>query len=381
MRRTAKRPLVLLTNIWLGGRSGTEVVTLDFAAGLARRGWRTAIYAARLRDGAAAPDGVELVRSLADLDRAPDLVHGHQHPPLAAALMQFRGAPAIQMIHDARSWHDRGLAWQRVRAVVAVDEACRERAVRDLARTSDEIAILPNALDLSRCQPRGPLPRRPARVLVVANRLGEHVPAVLAACAAAGLEAQSVGYGVGRPSTTLEADMRDADIVVGAARIALEAMAVGCAALVCDVRGLAGLATPGTFDHWRAWNFGHRLLTAPVTAETVGAALAAYDADAAAEVTRRVRAECGLEPALDRLEALYRDAMDGFDAGTIDQTREGRDTDDYLRAWLPTTLLDSPFEYEVRTMAGADHRLRSVIAEFARRGITINFDAPQDGGG
>ena len=372
-RSRRKPPFALFANMWVGGLSGTEVAVLDLASGLAERGWRTAVYGVRMRLPWVGVERVELIEALADLDRAPDVIHGHQHPALAPALIRFPEAPAVQVLHDAIAWHDHVLDWERVRAVAAVDEACREHAVQTSGRPADEIALLPNALALERCQPRPPLPRRPAKVLVVANRRSDHVAAVEAACGAAGLEARSVGHGVGRPSTSLEADMAEADIVVGAARIALEAMAVGCAALVCDARGLAGFATPERFDHWRAWNFGHRLLTQPVTRETVGAAIAAYDVQSAAEVTRRVRAECGLAAALDRLEAFYQRAMSGYDSAQVDRAREARDVDGYLRRWLPSALHESPFVLEVEAMADAEAKYRALMTEFARRGINISF--------
>jgi len=368
-------PFVLFANLWVGGLSGTEVAMLDLASGLAERGWRSAVYGVRKRLPWVGVERVELVDALSDLDRPPDIIHGHQHPALAPALIRFPDTPAVQLVHDAVAWHDHVVDWERVRGVAAVDEACREHAARTSGRPAEGIVLLPNALVLERCQPRPPLPLRPSRVLVVANHRGDHLNAIEAACRVAGLEVRSVGHGVGRPSTSLEADMAAADIVVGAARIALEAMAVGCAALVCDARGLAGMTTPEGFDRWRAWNFGQRLLTQPVTTETVGAALAAYDAGATAEVTRRVRAECGMAPALDRLEAFYRQAMAGYDAASVDRAREARDVDSYLRAWLPSELHESPFAAQARILADGDAKYRALMAEFAKRGVNITFQA------
>ncbi|HWA62930.1 MAG TPA: hypothetical protein VG939_16230, partial [Caulobacteraceae bacterium] len=303
---------VLIANQWLTERSGTVVVTADLARGLARRGWRVAVYAplmGAVAETLQAEGAVELVSDIALASFVPDLIHGHQLVPLLAALARFPTAPALQVCHDAVNWMDAQVPLARVRTHAAVDFACRERVCAELGLAPDETPILSNALDLGRLPPRGPLPQRPARVLIVAHHHGGHVAEVQAACERAGLAHETVGTAAGRPVNDLEAWMARADIVVGAARIALEAMAIGCAALVCDARGLAGMARAADFDAWRGWNFGRRLLTAPVTAEGVGEALATYDADDAAALSARVRAECGLEPAIDRLEALYAEVM------------------------------------------------------------------------
>lgn len=56
------------------------------------------------------------------------------------------------------------------------------------------------------------------------------------------------------------------DLVFAKARCALEAMAVGCAVVLCDVGGLGPLVTRAQVQHLRRWNFGRRtrLRRAPV---------------------------------------------------------------------------------------------------------------------
>ncbi len=376
-RRASAKPSVLLTNIWLGGRSGTVVVTRDFALGLARRGWRVAIYSPQ----AASADeelarATMVVSNLDDLTWSPDLIHAHQHPTLTPVMMRFPETPIVQFRHDATAWHDESQRFERIRLHVAVDEACREAIVADTGLSASQTPILPNAVDLGRCVRRPALPRSPGKVLIVANRRGEHVPLVRSACEAAGLEVSVVGYGVGRPSMNLEAEMASADIVVGAARIALEAIAIGCTALVCDVRGFAGLATTKTFDAWRAWNFGFRLLQGPVTPQAVAEALAGYDADDAAQVCDRVRNEASLEPALDRLETLYRSVLDQS-FPPVDAERQASDMAAYLARWLPMEVERSPFAADLHRWRAqaltAQARLDGLVQELGRRGMTVTF--------
>lgn len=373
---------VLFCNIRLANRSGTEVVTVDMALGLARRGWRVAVYSPLPGPLAESLNGqVEFAAEIGALTEAPDIIHGHHNPTLAAAMARFPRAPALQLCHDAWEWKDAALGLSKVRVHAAVDRACQERFAGELGRPADAIPLLPNAVDLGRCRPRGPLPPRPVKVLIVANRDARHVAAVRAACERAGMASRAVGYGVGAPAFDLESEMAEADIVVGAARIALEAMAVGCAALVCDARGLAGMASAARFDLWRDWNFGHRLLTSPVTEAGVGAALAHYDPADAAHVSARVRAECGLEPALDRLEGLYhRILADEPNAAPPDAQAESLAWARYLQGWLPLHADTGPFAGDVAAWRGraerAEGRLEDLVAELARQGQTVTFRDP-----
>jgi len=91
--------------------------------------------------------------------------------------------------------------------------------------------------------------------------------------------------------------------------MALEALAVGCAVVVVDGRGLAGLATSSLVDEWRRNNFGLRLLTREPTTETIMTEIARYDARDAAIVSGRIRELASLSTYLDRVEAIYRDVV------------------------------------------------------------------------
>src|SRR5258708_24896108 len=77
--------------------------------------------------------------------------------------------------------------------------------------------------------------------------------------------------------------------------MALEAAGVGCAVVVADGRGSAGMLRTENRQAWRRLNFGIGLLTAPVTAASLDAAIAAYDAADAVEVCERLRAEASAD--------------------------------------------------------------------------------------
>jgi hypothetical protein len=171
----------------------------------------------------------------------------------------------------------------------------------------DRVRLLPNAVDLSRFRHRGPLPDRPRRALLFNNYAGGAVlREVQQACAARGIRLDTLGHFLGTKQAAPETILPQYDIVFAKGRSALEAAAVGAAVIVCDPRGCGPLVTTDCLDEFR---FSGRMLGDPVRSEVLLSRIDQYDPGDAAEVTRRVRAECGLERLLDRFESLYQDVM------------------------------------------------------------------------
>jgi hypothetical protein len=189
-----------------------------------------------------------------------------------------------------------------------VDEACRARLVAELGCEKEEIELLPNAVDLDLFSPRPPLPARPRRGLLLTKNTA-HIAAVRAAAQETGLELDEIGSPFGREVDDLHARLRNYDIVFATARMALEALAVGCAVVVVDGRGLAGLVTSSLVDEWRRNNFGLRLLTREPTKEAIATEIGRYDARDAAIVSGRIREFASLSTYLDRVEAIHRDVV------------------------------------------------------------------------
>ncbi len=172
----------------------------------------------------------------------------------------------------------------------------------------EAIELLPNAVDLDLFSPRPPLPARPRRGLLLTKNTA-HIAAVRAAAQETGLELNEIGSPFGREVDDLHARLGNYDIVFATARMALEALAVGCAVVVVDGRGLAGLATSSLVDEWRRNNFGLRLLTREPTKEAIMTEIGRYDTHDAALVSGRIREFASLSTYLDRVEAIYRDVV------------------------------------------------------------------------
>jgi hypothetical protein len=330
---------VLITNITLAGRTGTEINVRDVAGGLQARGHTPVVYSPALGEIAAELRArtIPVVDDLAAVGERPDVIHGHHHPETMAACLRFPGVPAIFFSHDFTAWHDAAPVFPRIRRYVAVDEANRDRLALAGGIPVDRIRVVLNAVDLRRFTPRPALPSRPRRALVFSHYAGEHPHdrAVRAACDRLELPLDVVGKGAGTVSRAPEEILGAYDLVFAKGRSALEALAVGCAVVLVDFAGSGPMVTSAALDGLRRNNFGRRLLVGPLDPDVIGAEIARYDADDAARVSTAIRATAGLEAQLDALEAIYREVVVEEAACCSDPDAELRAASAYVREWCP----------------------------------------------
>jgi glycosyltransferase involved in cell wall biosynthesis len=327
---------VLFTHRALEKRAGTELVTLELARGLRERGHQAIVYSTRL--GAVAEEfhraTIPLVDDLTKLAVPPDVIHGQHHLDALTALLHFPGVPAIHVCHGWLPWEEAPLVFPRIRRYVAVDETTRDRLEFAGGIAPERIEILLNAVDLAQFPPRSPLPDRPRRALVFSNLADEstHLPALRQACREVGIEVDVAGRAAGRPVTNPGELLPAYDLVFAKGRSTLEALAVGNAVVVCDADGLGEMVTAENFARLRQRNFGFRCLDRPVTTAAAAAEIARYDAADAAAVSRLVRAEAGLDAAVDRYLDLYEQVIaDHRELPAPTALEESRATAAYLR--------------------------------------------------
>ena len=331
---------ILITNIILAERTGTEVVTLELARGLTRRGHQVAVFTPEMGPSAAslAADGIVVSNRIEDLPFKPDIIHGHHNLAVAPALARYPDVPALFVTHDAVQACDSPLLSPQIVRFFAVDEVRRQRALREAAAQTTRVDILPNAVDLERFKPRSALPDRPQRALLLAKQ-GNHIEAVQATANAAGLALDELGLAVGRVVDDLDVRLANYDLVFTSGRMAMEALAVGCAVVVCDGAGLAGLATTDQVDAWRHANFGRQILTRTPTVEALSAEMARYNALDAAAVSRRIRDTAALTDHLDRLEHIYLEITTNWTCSSDDLRRHSEALATFvaraLREYLP----------------------------------------------
>lgn len=304
---------VLISNLALLGRSGTEMYVRDLALGLSRRGHVPVVYAPRLGSTAQGlkAAGVIVTDRLSSVHPAPDLIHGHHNLPTMAALLHFMGIPAVFVCHDRTAWHDAPPRFSRIRRYAAVDHYCLDRLVKDHSIPAERTQVVLNSVDLERFKPRKPLPKLPRRALLFSNQANQytHLNPVREACQRTSLELDVIGSGVDNVCEHPESVLGEYDLVFAKARCALEALATGAAVVLCGSEGSGPIVTYGRLEELRRFNFGRSVLNEPLAPELLAQQIKSYDAAEASRVSARIRKEASLETMISQWLQIYESVL------------------------------------------------------------------------
>jgi len=334
---------VLLTNFELDIRGGSQLYLRDVALGLQRRGHRPIVFSPRLGGvaGELSAATIPVTDDLRTLAVAPDIIHGHHNHELFTALLRFPGVPAVRVCHG---WLDeRPQPFPRVRRYIAVDETTRDRCLYEWGIPEDRLEVLLNFVDLARFTPRADLPAAPARALVFSHNARDHLWAVKRACEPRGIRVDAVGHSLGNATTAPESLLRDYDLVFAKGRAAIEALATGCAVILCDSAGVGPMVSSADFERLRRLNFGIRALRRPIAPASLETELDRYDPADAALVSRQLRAVAGSETALDALIACYEQVLEEHRGAPPDPDAELRAAGAYLQVLAPRlSAADTP---------------------------------------
>lgn len=299
---------ILIANNRLAKRTGTEIVTRDFALGLRARGHAVAVWTPRAGPFAeeVRAGGVPVFADLSAAPFAPDVLHVNQHEIAPALFAAFGQTPALLHVHVPGAPVHACAADMRFRALYGVSaEACHKLAAA-AGRPAD--GILGNFVDPALYAPRGPLPEKPGRWLIVAEKKHglRHAAKIALLALKHRARLAAVGPRVRRLIDNVPAEAAKYDLVFASARCAIEAAAAGAGVVVTDYRGVAGLLGPGNARELLEGNFGAETFVRPATLAALDAAIGSWDPDAAAAGAAFIRAETGLARGLDRLEEIYR---------------------------------------------------------------------------
>jgi hypothetical protein len=168
-----------------------------------------------------------------------------------------------------------------------------------------------------------------------------HLPALREACAASGLTLEEWGATPDRVTDRPERLCAEADLVFATARSAMEAAAAGAGVVVCDARGCAGFLTRARAEAWLPWNLGAAVLREPAEPGPIAAAIAEWSAEEASAASSLIRAERGLDAALDRLEAIYADIL--AERRAADPAAEAAAVGAFIAGWVPSFDLKAPW--------------------------------------
>ncbi|MEP7020145.1 MAG: hypothetical protein ABI808_05805, partial [Pseudonocardiales bacterium] len=137
-----------------------------------------------------------------------------------------------------------------------------------------------------------------------------------------GIEVDVLGAAAGSQVARPEQVLPGYDLVFAKARSAIEAIAVGCAVIVADAQGLAGMAAYDRLPEWRRWNLGGALLTNPHDVDALCDEIDRYDPDDAGRCRDYARAHWSLEVMVDALVAEYEAIHSAWDPALADYRAE-----------------------------------------------------------
>ena len=311
------RPLrVLITNIALSGRSGTETVARDLAIGLVRRGHLPILYSPLLQLPGNAPGVINEIREalipvtddLNTITVRPDLIHGsHLHETMTACL-HFPDVPAVWTCHSWDGPHDKVPAIPNIKKFIAIDASCMERLLCEESVKSERAQLIPNFVNLEIFKQRETLPEKPKKALVLSHYAYADSPwyqNVLEACKQAGLAVETYGSGVSKICSNPEKLFLEYDIVFAVDRTALEALAVGCAVIILGQPGLGSMVKSNECKSLYQQNFGRKSITKEATAENILLEIEKYDPVDTQRASAYIRQQANADIYLDKVIELY----------------------------------------------------------------------------
>ena len=321
---------ILIAGHSLSEIGGVQSYERDLASWLLAGGHSPVVYATELGDAARQLDAltVPVVDDLSTVTAPIDIIHGDSVIETMAALLHFSTTPAIFVCHG---WENIGRVtprFPRILRYVAVDDTCADRLLTRAGIAPERISVLLNAVDVGAFRQRELLPARPRRAVVFGNLAHEltFLPAIRAACRRAAIELDVVGASAGTAVAHPGSILGRYDLAFAKAKCAMEAMACGLAVILCSEAGVGGMVRSADFDRLRRLNFGIRALQRPLSAETLLAELALYDAADARAVSDRIRRTASSDDLHASLLATYETVIEEHAgaAATADPAAESR---------------------------------------------------------
>lgn len=325
---------ILITNILLNGRSGTETVTRNLAFSLSENGHSPMVYSPQT--GEIAQElrafGIPVLSSIDQIREVPDIIHGHHTIQAAIAATRFPQTPAIFVCHDFVAWHDAPPKLPNIIKYVAVGDSTHDRLTIENGISPADVEIIENGVDIDRFKQGPDLPAFPRNALIFAKHANQVTP-ILEACAIRGIIATVAGHAVGKLLQSPETVMPEYDLVFASGLTAIEAMSCLRAVIVCDGRGLAGLVTLKNYRFLRQKNFGLRSLATPLTTAAILRELDHYSAPDANAVGLQVRLEAALPDWAARYVSLYQTSILEFATKKKDHDQRNILTAMHIQKW------------------------------------------------
>ncbi len=308
---------ILLTNNSMDARAGTELYTYELSVRLRRLGHNPVVYSPTVGQvGQALWElGIPVIAELGALQERPDIIHGHHHLETMTACLAFPDVPAVYVCHGWLPLAEQPPTFPTIMTYIGVGSLTHERIMTSVRLDGRPAVIVPSFFDDESIEIRSEIPSTPHTALIYNNNLENDSPltqAILQACNERRIAVASVGRGFG--SVTFEPGkvLREFDIVFAVGRSALEAMASGCAVIICDSSGVAGLATAeGLEGPGGLLNLSARSRIR-INSRAIGGEIDRYSPALVQRTTDHARSTRTLSLAVTKFVSIYEDAIARF---------------------------------------------------------------------
>ena len=305
---------ILICNSRLTKRTGTEIVTRDFALGLKSRGHEVEVLTAKT--GAIAEEirnaGVPVETDASMLPFAPDVIHTNHEPMITLAASAFPETPMMFQNHAPGDVIGAAVNNPACIRHFGISQLACDAISRATGRPTD--GIIGNFVDLSLFKMRqSPLPDKPRRWLVVAEKKRglRHFAKICLLGAIHRATVTGVGPRLLRVIENVPEIASKYDLVFASARCALEASAAGAGVIITDYRGSAGFLKSANVEEAWQKNLGYSLFDRPSSLAALNADINQWDPRSAQAASQWLRDNASLEAGLYRLEKIYRNMILG----------------------------------------------------------------------
>lgn len=366
---------ILLTNIVISGRSGTEIVIAEIAYELRRRGHEIVVYSPTC--GKLADElrfhGIIVVDRIANVPFQPEIIHGHHNVTLAVAITHFPNTPSIFVCHDFDIWHDSIFLHHMIKKYIAVDQLCMKRLQINNV-PFDKCLIINNAVNTEKYLLKE-IKNEPQSALVL-SKGSTHFELIKKVCNELNIHVDAIGYGFGKEIDNLHEVLQQYDIVFATARMALEAAACGCSVIICDHRGYAGNLNTDNWDDWYQYNLGRGILKESISEEKVKKAILDYSKEDLTRLAQKVRSETSLDNKIDIYEQLYKDIIN-FQSNEMSSQADANNFSEFLEEFLPSYNGNREWHKIAQKLLGESSRELLLLEELKvdTDSIKVNIDS------
>jgi GT2 family glycosyltransferase/MoaA/NifB/PqqE/SkfB family radical SAM enzyme/Flp pilus assembly protein TadD/glycosyltransferase involved in cell wall biosynthesis len=255
---------VLLTNHHLTDFTGSEVFTFTIADFLKRKGHRVTVLSKYVDNSLRRyfdRIGVAIVHDISALSGETfDVAHIHHNVMAMEVRRHFTDLPLVFLSHGVIPFLEQNPPIDiGVSLHLAVSEEVHENLIRH-GVDENRVKIFRNIVDSDKFSPRTSLSARPARALILSNKLDLATERTIReACDRLDIVTTFAGMRFGVVNQDYLPDMiNQADIVFTLGRGVIETMMCGRVPIVLDHRGGDGMVTPDNVEHYMKRNFSGR---------------------------------------------------------------------------------------------------------------------------